>query len=153
SDRVFSIALSGTTLYAGGKFDLLRAVTRNRIAAIDITTGLPTAWDPNADDRVNALVANGGTIYAGGEFSKIGGQARPDGVAALSATTGLATAWNPSPGGILGVTAMTLAGSRLVFGGYTAPLSQYLFRADTTTALVSAFGNCNGYVYSLVLSG
>ena len=63
-----------------------------RIAALDATSGLATAWDPSAAAEVFALAVSGSTVYVGGEFDTIGGQSRNN-LAAVDATSGLATAW------------------------------------------------------------
>ena len=62
-------------------------------ATIDATTGVATAWDPNANDYVYALAVSGGTVYAGGYFTSIGGQPR-NYIAALDAASGAATDWD-----------------------------------------------------------
>ena len=96
---VYALAVSGSTVYAGGDFTSIGGQARNRIAALDATTGLATAWNPNANSyRVDALAVSGSTVYAGGYFTSIGGQAR-NRIAALDAATGLATAWNPNANG------------------------------------------------------
>ncbi len=60
----------------GGAFTFCGGQTRNRIAMLDGTTGLATAWNPNANNIVTAIVVDGSTIYAGGLFTSIGGSAR-----------------------------------------------------------------------------
>jgi len=42
---------------------------RSNLAAIDVTTGRPTAWNPRANDAVWSLAKSGSTIYAGGYFT------------------------------------------------------------------------------------
>ncbi len=61
-------------------------IARNRIAAIDAGTGVPTAWNPNANSDVLALAVSGSTIYVAGGFTTIGGQ-----------TSGVAAPYNPGP--------------------------------------------------------
>jgi hypothetical protein len=101
-------------VYAGGHFTSIGGATRNRIAALDATTGTATAWDPNADYAISALVVSGSTVYAGGGFNSIGGQARNH-IAALDATTGAATAWDPNADS--GVFALAMSGDTLCVGG------------------------------------
>ena len=74
--RCGTLAVSGSTVYAGGDFTSIGGQTRNRIAALDAATGLATAWDPDADNRVLALAVSGSTVYAGGQFTRIGGKPR-----------------------------------------------------------------------------
>jgi hypothetical protein len=95
---VNALAVSGTTIYAGGAFSTIGGQNRNSIAAIDATTGLATSWNPNAGGTypfVHALAVSGSTIYAGGHFTSIGGQPR-NYIAALDATTGQANYWDPN---------------------------------------------------------
>jgi hypothetical protein len=120
------LAVSGTTIYAGGTFDNIGGQGRTNIAALDATTGNATAWDPRAFRRylggptwmsygdVKSIAVSGTTIYAGGTFDSIGGQGRHS-VAALDATTGNALAWNPNQGG--NVSSIAVSGSTVYVGG------------------------------------
>ncbi|MEO5618437.1 MAG: T9SS type A sorting domain-containing protein, partial [Candidatus Eisenbacteria bacterium] len=63
----------GSTVYAGGLFSNIGGAGRNRIAALDATTGVATGWDPNPNNNVFALAVSGSTVYAGGGFTSIGG--------------------------------------------------------------------------------
>lgn len=92
---VYALAISGTTVYAGGGFTMIGGPPRNFIAALDATTGAATSWEPNAGSVVWSLAVSGSTIYAGGAFSTIGGETR-NRIAALDATSGLATSWDPN---------------------------------------------------------
>jgi hypothetical protein len=99
---VLAIASNGSTVYAGGEFTSMGSwLVRNALAALDVTTGVATAWDPGATggaNPVHALAVDGSTVYAGGEFTVAGGQAR-NRIAALDAATGAATSWNPNSNG------------------------------------------------------
>ncbi len=93
---VYAMAESGNTVYLGGSFTSLTdpstgtTVTRNRLAALDATTGVPLPWDPNADSTVRALTVNpsSGVVYAGGSFLNIGG-ASATRLSALDPVTGV----------------------------------------------------------------
>ena len=95
---VRAMVLSGSVLYVGGDFTDFGVppadTPRNKIAALDIATGIPTAWNPGANFPVRALAVSGNTVYAGGSFSGLGGQVRSR-IGSVDATTGLATSWNP----------------------------------------------------------
>ncbi|MBY0434001.1 MAG: hypothetical protein K2U26_07825, partial [Cyclobacteriaceae bacterium] len=112
--EVLALALNGTTVYVGGSFTGIGGQTRNRIAALDATTGLATSWNPNASNVVRGLAVNGSTVYTYGDFITIGGQSRTF-LAALDVSTGLATAWNPAP--LPNVTSFAINGSLLYVGG------------------------------------
>jgi hypothetical protein len=62
---------------------------RNRIAALDATTGAATSWDPDlaGGNEVRAIAASGPIVYVGGVFTSIGGQPQSNLAAASSATT------------------------------------------------------------------
>lgn len=81
--EVYALAMSGTTLYAGGEFALAGEATANSIAQWDgaawsaLGSGV-TLTDGNGQPQfgaVRALAVNGGVLYAGGWFDKAGGKA------------------------------------------------------------------------------
>lgn len=119
--EVLALAVSGTRLYAGGKFAAIDGTSRRRIAALSVADGdVITTFDPSADlGTVRFLATNpaGTTIFAGGGFETMGGQSRPAGVAELFADTGLATHFNPQAVGS-GVVAMAISprADRIYFG-------------------------------------
>ena len=61
-----ALALSGSTVYAGGEFTTIGGQARSRIAALDTNTGLATAWNPNANNQVLALILVGAQSMPGG---------------------------------------------------------------------------------------
>jgi hypothetical protein len=112
------LAVSDGTVYAAGVFSYIGGQLRNRLAALDATTGAATAWNPNPNSYsfVKALAVSGGTVYAGGRFSSIGGQSRYC-LAELDASTGVATAWNPNVIGNGSVDALAVSGETIYVGG------------------------------------
>jgi trimeric autotransporter adhesin len=116
---VNALAISGTTVYAGGNFGFIGGQVRANIAALDATipTNQATPWNPGANYFVHALLVDGTTVYAGGFFDEIGGETR-NGMAALDATvdTDNALPWNPSaPSGAL---SFAQSGTTIYAGGY-----------------------------------
>jgi hypothetical protein len=100
--KVRAFALSGNTLYVGGKFGLLRAqggtpkIKVKSVGKIDATTGVGIpGWGPiittstGAAGQVNALgvSADGSTLYIGGKFDFINGTPVKN-FAAVSTSTG-----------------------------------------------------------------
>ena len=126
-DAITLAISSGTvqTVYAGGSFTTLAGQGRNRIAAIDPSTGSATAWNPNATSgQVNAIALSPSlsTVYAGGTFTTIGGQARSR-IAALSASTGAADAtWNPNASSTVNALAVSSDGSIVYAAGAFATI-------------------------------
>ena len=92
-----SIAASanGQTIYVGGTFTSVNGTSRNRVAAINATTGALTAFNANANNEVSALAVTGNTVYMGGHFTTVGGQGRAY-LAAANATSGALLPWNPA---------------------------------------------------------
>jgi predicted small secreted protein len=92
NSTVWSLAVSGNTVYAGGSFSSIGGQTRAYLAALDASTGNATAWNPGANQDVLSLALGGNTVYAGGIFSGVGGLNRNH-LAAVDASTGAVTAW------------------------------------------------------------
>jgi hypothetical protein len=116
---IVALAVSGTTVYAGGSFDTIGGVLRNNVAGLDAADGTTTAFDPDSSGNILSLAASGSTVYIGGGFNTIGGQTRSY-VAALDATTGSATAFDPSSNG--SVAAIGATGSAVYLGGQFSSL-------------------------------
>ena len=96
--QVFAIEVSedAQTVFFGGEFTKVGAVTRRRAAAVSATTGALTTFNPNADARVEAIESVGASVYLGGEFLTLGSTPRSR-VAKVSATTGAVDAtWAPT---------------------------------------------------------
>ena len=105
NNTVYALAVSDSTVYVGGSFNGANSIngtlTRNRLAAVDVTTGTATAWDPNAGPTgtaVYALAVSGGTVYVGGDFTTIGGTATRNRLAAIGTNGTLSEAWDPNAG-------------------------------------------------------
>ncbi|WP_377639250.1 LamG-like jellyroll fold domain-containing protein [Oryzobacter terrae] len=104
---VWSQAIVGNTVYAGGSFANARPAgaapgtnltTRNNLLAYDLTTGnLITSFVPNLNGQVLSVAASpdGSRIYVAGDFTSANGEARRR-VAAYSTATGALLPWNPS---------------------------------------------------------
>lgn len=99
-DTVFAIAVSGTTVYAGGTFTAISRRARMNCAAINLTTGRPTAWDPSAGTTANTVFAikvAGSRIYIGGNFTTVNALAH-NYLAVVAPVTGIPDpGWNLSP--------------------------------------------------------
>jgi hypothetical protein len=153
----YTLVVSGNTLYAGGDFTSIGGQPRLYLAAVDASTGVPTAWNPGPNSSVLALVVSGGTVFAGGYFDNIGGQSRSC-LAALDAMSGAATAWNPAPSHLGYVYSLTMSSGTLYATGTFTSIGgrqqKYVAALDTATGLASDWSpDVNYYVYSLAVSG
>jgi hypothetical protein len=91
-----ALAISGDVLYVGGNFTHVSGTARNRLAALNRTTGALTDWNPGADAAIQALTVSGDNIYVAGDFQNIGTTARKY-LAALN-KQGTLLDWAPQPG-------------------------------------------------------
>ncbi len=97
---VYSIAIHGGNLYAGGQFKSVNGGTvRNGLAAFDLTTGTATSWDPNVTTSygsyVKSIAVNDTNLYAGGLFTTVNGATTRNNLASFNLTDGTVTSWNP----------------------------------------------------------
>jgi hypothetical protein len=158
---VYVLAVSGTTIYAGGNFTSIGGTTRNRLAAIG-TNGTLQSWDPDANFPVYALAVSGLTVYAGGGFTTIGGAARNrlaaidiGGTCLTLYTSGCRLNWNPNASGT--VLALAVSGSTVYAGGDFTGIGgtarNYLAAIGTDGSLQTWDPNANSTVYALAVIG
>ncbi len=152
---VKTLVVSGGTIYVGGWFTNVGGQTRNNIAALDITTGNVTVWDPNANLDVATLEVSGGIVYVGGYFTSIGGQSRNH-IAALDMTSGSALPWNPNANDY--VYTIWLNGSNVYAGGKFTNVGgqnrNNIAALDATTSNATVWNpNANSQVLALAISG
>jgi hypothetical protein len=114
NDAVRALVPVGARLLAGGDFSGFGGVNRAGLAAIDLQTGQPTAFNPGAGSSVRALAVHGEKLYVGGEFTSFGGAPR-NRAAAWDLRTGTVAPWNPNVNG--GVEALAAAGDAVYIGG------------------------------------
>jgi hypothetical protein len=163
NSTVNALAVSGSTVYAGGWFTTIGSTPRNYLAAIG-TDGSPQLWNPNADGAVNALAVSGTTVYAGGNFTSIGGTPR-NYLAAIGTDGSLVTFWEPNANNP--VYALAVSGSTVYAGGVFTQIGcntgcsitggpftrNYLAAIGTDGSLQSWDPNADDYVYALAVSG
>lgn len=99
-DSVSSLDVAGGTVYVSGGFFSINGVARNRVGAVDATTGALTSWDPHACDGSNGVASHvrtvssiGTKVFVGGNFDCMGGLKRYH--AAAVGANGILTDWNP----------------------------------------------------------
>ncbi len=118
-DFVGCIVVEGAVVYVGGYFESIGHERRSCVAALDVTTGLATAWNPIANGPVRAIAVAGDTVVAGGAFSGIGWRPATS-LAAFDLGTGEAMDWSPAPHWAE-FTTLAVADTAIYFGcGYDA---------------------------------
>lgn len=96
NSSVQTIKVSGGLVYVGGFFTSAGGQSRRSIAALDITTGTATAWNPNPNNSVvTTIEMNGSTLFMGGTFTTVGGISR-EYLAEVDLVTGALTSWDPN---------------------------------------------------------
>jgi hypothetical protein len=152
---VNALAVSGSTLYAGGGFTTAGGNPANYIAQWNGSSW--SALGAGLNNAVSALAVSGSTLYAGGGFTTAGGN-----------PANYIAQWNGSSWSALGsemnnaVEALAVSGSTLYAGGYFTTaggntancIAQW--NGNTWSALGSGMGAGNGYlpyVSALAVSG
>lgn len=137
-NTVWSIARNGANVIAAGQFLTVNGgTTRNRLAALDTTTGTATAWDPNLNGIAYAVVVDGSLARVGGAFTTVGAATRRY-LAAIDLTTGAANAWHPQPSAL--VNAIAVEGSTVYLAGNFTTIGSAVRRY---AGAVSATGTSN----------
>jgi hypothetical protein len=111
---VNALAMDGSVLYIGGRFNTVGSERRMNIAAVDAVTGAVTTWSPALWGALQTIVVNDARAYIGGSFNRIGDVLR-DNVAVLETKTGLPTPWNADTDDR--VTALAVNGRTVYMGG------------------------------------
>ncbi len=160
---VRSLLVSGSVIYVGGSFSIVASTPRNGLAAVSLSDGNVTSWDPNiapVGSIVKDLAVRGSVIYVGGGFSNIGtNSAARSNLAAVDTSSGVATNWNPTPaptGGTGLIISSFVFGDSLIYTGgtFTTPYNRLAAFDISTGALSSSWNpNANSNVNALAING
>lgn len=163
--RVMSLALVGTTLYAGGEFTqagsgagTAMTTARQNVAAFAVADGaLLSTTALAADGVVTTLTASGATLYAGGDFASFGGQPRAR-LAAYDTQGDVVTAWAPGADAPVRAIVAAAGGGSVFVGGAFANAGgaarAFLAELDAATGLATAWNpGANDAVTALALAG
>ena len=139
NNTVRDMIVVGNTAYIGGSFTALTSangattVTRNHVAAIDMTTGNLLPWNPNVNGTVYSILPAGNNVYLGGSFTTVGGLNHKN-IAMVNNTTGaVASTFANTSRPNHAVRAMVLANGNLYIGGaFTSPRN-YLAEVNAST--------------------
>lgn len=111
-DSVYTLAVSGSTLFAGGVFTMTGGVTVNRVAQWNGSSWSPIGPAAGIDGSVLAVALMGTDLYAGGSFTTAGG-ATANRIAKWNGSV-----WSPLGSGMNGnVRALAVMGTNLFAGG------------------------------------
>ncbi len=118
-----TLSPDGNTLYFGGSFSSVNnnttPVARNFIAAVDTTTGVATAFDPNTDNAVSTIIvsSDNNTVYFGGQFTTANGGTTRNYIAAASASNGTINSFDSNFDATVNSLAISPDDSTLYVGG------------------------------------
>ncbi len=90
------MSISGDTLFAVGAFSHIGGADRNHAAALSLSTGQATTWNPDPSDIAFSVCSGADAVYIGGAFTLLGAQTRHN-LAAIDSATGAVLPWNPAP--------------------------------------------------------
>ena len=93
SGRFELVSRVGDKVLGAGTLGLIR-VPRRGLAAIDITSGAATAWNPGCDGTVYSLAILSNQMFVGGQFANLGGQPR-NSLGSVDLHSGNLSLWRP----------------------------------------------------------
>ncbi len=124
---VLSLALTSSTVYAGGYFSTVNGgTTRNYLAAFNTSDGIVTSFDPNPDCDVTALNILDSVLYAGGCFSDVNGGVTRNNFASFDMnSTGTVSSFDPDINSDVVSIAFTSSSDKMYVGGYFTEVNGY----------------------------
>jgi hypothetical protein len=152
---VRALALSGSTLFAGGDFTTVTNEPRTRICSLPVDGSgsvSPNPWAPSLNATVNSLVVFSSSIYAGGSFTTGSGGSR----LAVFPTEGSGSVplLDNSLAASATVNSLVLSGTTLFVGGNFSTLGTTSLRLAgynvTGSSEVERIFNVNNTVRSIV---
>lgn len=130
---VFTVAVAGDSIYAGGRFVRANGTIVDNLAKLDRHTGqLDATWMPTVQpvlymglmqERIRDIEVDlgRGRVYVGGLFGSVNNATGSDSLAILSSTDGSTLMSHPgiepTPGPIIFIYEIELAGNRVRYGG------------------------------------
>ncbi len=154
---VQTLAVSGTTIVAGGQLSTYRGGRAGNLAKFDIASdAVDSAFAAavSSDQDVLALLLNGNSLYVAGDFSYFNHVNRV-GLIKLNAASGALDAQFTAAGGApFAVTSLLLHGTSLYIGGWNSSFApSHVAKVDPISGVIdpafTASGVPNGPVYAL----
>ncbi len=157
--NVFALAINGSTIYVGGRFQTAGPVLANNIASYNTSThswaALGSATSNGVDNTVYAITVLGGNVYVGGAFANAGGSPAKH-VAMWNGTVWSTLGTSPSDGVNNAVFALSSFGADLYVGGSFTSLgsgssARYIAKWNGTSwsALGTGTNGTNNVVYAI----
>lgn len=118
--NVYSVAISGNTVYAAGNFGSIGGAARTKLAALDLNTGNALSFNPFFTADINTILLKDSILYVAGQFSSVSAQPRNK-LCSFNIITGNLTSWNPGVSGT--IKTMAASENKLFVGGNFTYLS------------------------------
>ena len=157
NNTVLTLLREGNLLFAGGSFTTFAGTSKLRAAALDLTDGTLTAFDPQPNGSVNTIAVNEDRIYIGGDFTQLGGESFPRTAAIDRSTNNIVEDWRPVPDN--SVEAIGLDGDRVLICGSwnylkrTSPSNLARYNGETFEATALSSGSINGTILTMTPAG
>jgi hypothetical protein len=117
NDVIFTLVPDGSGgVFAGGQFNLVGQLPRQRLAHILANGTVDASWAPAADGPVTALLLQNQTLHIGGNFFSLNGVERWR-LAAVDHVTAELRPWNPKVGTANLVNVLVPSGPLVYVGG------------------------------------
>ncbi|MCW7494684.1 hypothetical protein ND861_18675 [Leptospira sp. 2 VSF19] len=89
-----ALKMKENVIFLGGGFAAIDTRSRNHLVELDLTTGLPSDWNPNPSDLVTNLLVAENRLYIHGSFTTVANTTR-QATAAFDLETKALLTWNP----------------------------------------------------------
>ncbi len=147
------ISIGSGKVFIGGLFEGVGAIEKNRIAALDLSSGSPLSFPVSFNNPVNSLQIADSILYFGGEFNNVNGNAR-NRLAATNRFTGELLDWNPGASGP--VTVIKHKDDLVYVGGFFSSAGGAQRNRVACLSAATGFAtiwnpNANGAVHSLAV--
>jgi hypothetical protein len=153
---VQALAISGGTVYVGGRFDQLAGAPRQNLGAVTVAGGEAVGgFAPAVQGKVYALLASSNRLYAGGAFGRVDGRSRAKLAAWDLPSRSLTQAWRPrAVGGAVRDLEFDATGGSVFIAGAFDSMAQSgstfsresVARVDAQTGALSAWKIPDGLV-------
>lgn len=147
SGKVYTLAINGSNIYAGGNFTYCNPTERGNMYAIDVNTGHLKDWDPKVDGTVYNMKLVDNILYIGGGFTKVNNVTRNKAAAITLSTAALNTSFVPNVSRGDYVLTIAVDGNKVYLGGnfdrVSGTVRNYLAMVDATTGALNTDWNPN----------